>query len=389
MPNCLYCLEEIKTGARKCPHCQTSLEPPAISDEATTYILDKGLIKFAKFAVSVLAIFVLVGIYLFGYDVKEAGKKTSEAEIQVQKALLEIERQRMALDAKIRTSEQRVARIETLESETAKYRDDTQRSAAEVKQLVLEMQQQKQEARQIIIELRTLGNTEATIAVAKREEKGIGADRGKLWKNGSTIKFRFLDGGEQEKAFVRLAIDEWSKHVNLVFKEVPSGDVEIRISFAHAGSWSFQGTDALGIPQDRSTLNYGTLRNTKDRGAAMQTALHEFGHTLGLVHEYQNPYAGEIFDRAATLAFFLKPPQNWNQETIERNVLTKAEYPGKRPYDPESVMNHRFPAELFIRGKHVRPGNGLSNSDKATSHHFILGISGASQLEQTTARESP
>jgi hypothetical protein len=48
MPDCPHCLEEIKAGARKCPHCQTPLELPSGAENATVYVLDKGLIRFGK-----------------------------------------------------------------------------------------------------------------------------------------------------------------------------------------------------------------------------------------------------------------------------------------------------------------------------------------------------
>jgi hypothetical protein len=110
-----------------------------------------------KFVGAVLAVFVLVGIYLFGFDIEEAG--------------------------------------------------------------------------QIISELQTLGAGEATIALTKRAERGVEADRGKLWSRGSTLKFFFLDGEERKKAIVRAAIDQWAEHVNLTISETTSPEAEIRISF--------------------------------------------------------------------------------------------------------------------------------------------------------------
>jgi hypothetical protein len=364
MPNCPHCLEEIKAGARKCPHCQTSLEPPSEAKDSTVYILDKGLIRFAKFAVGVLAIFVLVGVYAVGYDIKEASKRTSDADIQVQKALLEIERQRAALTVKIGESEQKIARIEALEREMAAHRNATQKSVAEASRLVLEIRGKSEEASKYVIELRTLGATETRVAEVKREEKGIDASRGKLWKIGSKLRFRFLDGENSEKNTVRLAINQWAEYVNLTFEEIPTGDAEIRISFKERGSWSFTGTDALGIPASHPTLNYEKLGQVIDRKDAIYSAVHEFGHALGLAHEHQNPQAGDVFDRVAVLAFYSGPPNWWDNATIEKNMFAKVEYPGARPYDPESVMTYSFPRHLFLPGKETRPGTGLSESDK-------------------------
>src|SRR6476661_2189728 len=101
MPSCPYCLEEIKSGARKCPHCQSALEMSPDSGGNTVYVVDRGLIRFAKFISAALGFFLIVGAYLYGWDMKEALKKTSDAEIEVKRALLSIEQQKSGLDKKV------------------------------------------------------------------------------------------------------------------------------------------------------------------------------------------------------------------------------------------------------------------------------------------------
>ena len=50
------------------------------------------------------------------------------------------------------------------------------------------------------------------------------------------------------------------------------------------GSWSYLGTDATRVPKESFTMNLGYV----DR----PTVLHEFGHSLGLIHEHQSPFPG-------------------------------------------------------------------------------------------------
>ena len=132
MPSCPFCLEETKVGARKCPHCQTSLDARPEDEGTTVYVVDKGLIRFSKFVGAILAVFVLVGLYLFGFDIKEASETASESKITVQEVLLEIERQRAALDSSIHEIEGRIKRIEGLEDEILKHRDETRNSAEQI-----------------------------------------------------------------------------------------------------------------------------------------------------------------------------------------------------------------------------------------------------------------
>lgn len=347
------------------PTLPTSLDARPEDEGATVYVVDKGLIRFSKFVGAILAVFVLVGLYLFGFDIKEASETASESKITVQEVLLEIERQRAALDSSIHEIEGRIKRIEGLEDEILKHRDETRNSAEQIRRLVSDLQQQREEAFQIVVELRTLGTRETSVASRERDQRGIDPGRGKLWGIGATLKFRFLDGAETEKNIVRSAIEQWAEHVNLRLVESESPASEIRISFEQPGSWSYIGTDALGIPFSEPTINYGTLVGTEDRNAAMQVALHEFGHVLGLVHEFQNPSGGEIFDPEATKKLFQAPPNLWSESQVEMNLLRKAEpYPGHREYDPSSVMNYTLPSTIFLPGKGTNPGFELSGSDQ-------------------------
>ena len=335
------------------------------SADNVVYVLDKGLIRFGKFVGAALGIFALVGLFLFGYDIKRASEKATQAKLDAERTSIEIEKNRVGLNAKIDEIERQIARIEMLEREVVRHRDEASKAASQVGRLIAEMRSKAEEAGAILIEMRELGVTEATVAVTRRDEMGITAERGRLWSIGSTLRFRFLDGEERLRGIVREAIEIWSEHVNLKVDESSDDNAEVRISFNQPGSWSYIGTDALGVSREEPTLNYGFLADLQGE-QAMQTALHEFGHTLGLVHEFQNPQAGEIFNREAVVSHFTGPPNHWPLEQIEHSMLRKVDaYPGSRPYDPQSIMNFEFPTALFVPGKETQPLKILSESDKS------------------------
>src|SRR5262245_11709050 len=78
MKVCPFCKEQVLDGALKCRFCQSTLvalpvaEAAPPDDRRVTYILDRDLVRFGKFAGAVLAMFLVVGASLFGIKLDSA-----------------------------------------------------------------------------------------------------------------------------------------------------------------------------------------------------------------------------------------------------------------------------------------------------------------------------
>jgi serralysin len=199
---------------------------------------------------------------------------------------------------------------------------------------------------------------------------------GRKWANERTLHVRFLNGDAVQQQKCEAQAHKWEAYANIFFVFDKSPTAEIRVSFFDnmkfndQGSWSYVGTDCLVAPQTEPTLNLGWLDRNTDDAEWERVVVHEFGHTLGAIHEDQSPSENIKWNTKAVYAYFEGPPNNWSRQDVDDNVLTPTPKNGIEDtvFDPHSIMAYAIPPEFTLDGKGVTGGNKLSNYDKA----FVL-----------------
>lgn len=181
---------------------------------------------------------------------------------------------------------------------------------------------------------------------------------GKKWQPGRTLTVAFLDGTAAKQSLVKRVAPEWCKYANVNFSFVGGRSGDIRISFAQEGAWSYIGTDALGIPRNQCTMNFGFIDEA--------TILHEFGHALGCIHEHQHPEAGIPWNREKVYQYFGGPPNNWSRQQVDVNLFqrydrTITQFSG---YDKSSIMHYPVDKQLTNGVFEVGWNGALSQVDK-------------------------
>ncbi|CAH1002693.1 hypothetical protein LEM8419_03565 [Neolewinella maritima] len=191
-------------------------------------------------------------------------------------------------------------------------------------------------------------------------QRAVGV-RGKYWKPGQSIRIAFVGGDEAQRAFVRRHCVAWTEFANLTFVFTPDASIaEVRIAFNEGqGSRSYLGRDALNIPVQYETMNFGWLDEA--------VVLHEFGHMLGLAHEHQNPNEPIQWDKDRVYADLSQAPNYWDKATIDHNIFKAYELGAvdSSPLDKDSIMLYQVPSRWTLNGFSAGFNTALSEVDKA------------------------
>ncbi len=187
--------------------------------------------------------------------------------------------------------------------------------------------------------------------------------KNKFWTPGQTIKVLFLNGSTTLQNRVFAAAEEWEKHANINFVKVTSGTAEVRINFGAGGYWSYIGKDLVYVSAAQPTMNLQFTDNVSETELKRVT-VHEFGHTLGLRHEQQQPLANIPWNTTAVYAYYAQ--MGWSQQMVNDNVLNKntAESSQHTDFDASSIMQYPVPASLTTNGYSIGWNTVLSATDK-------------------------
>lgn len=168
--------------------------------------------------------------------------------------------------------------------------------------------------------------------------KEIIYDAARTWELYANIKFTFVD--EWERADIRVEL------------LVISNSMDI---YGH----STIGQACGKLPMHKPTMlfKFGSLVEDVD---IRYVALHEWGHSLGMIHEHSSPACPIMWDRRAVLNHC-----NGDEIKAEVDYFQEDSSPQYSPFDPESIMIYKLPPHLMLHNYiKTNPGSDLSDIDK-------------------------
>lgn len=189
----------------------------------------------------------------------------------------------------------------------------------------------------------------------------------KRWKNGQTLQISFLNGSSTVQNKVKEYAMQWLSYANINFKWDIFDQSDVRIGFKWNGditSWSYIGTDSLNVSNNEPTMNFGWIdENTIE--SEYFIVLHEFGHMLGLIHDFQ--FASDSWwNKKKIIDDLLHAKCGYNIEDIEYNIFKRYTRNYVNGDLWGGIMFYIIPSEWILDGLKFTYSTTLNYEDQAT-----------------------
>ena len=176
---------------------------------------------------------------------------------------------------------------------------------------------------------------------------------------------------------VKEVVKVWESHANVIF-EFPSdwdekSPPEVRILFSAPENRSYIGRDILAVTANEKPDNLQWTMQLNPDGLSEEadftgTILHEFGHTLGFMHEHQRPDARLKLDYDLPKLYkWYEEEYNWGVSKVDEQVFNFQENVGKdfaaNKFDTKSIMMYAVPPEILNDGSTPIPRNNVLSDD--------------------------
>jgi hypothetical protein len=239
------------------------------------------------------------------------------------------------------------------------------------------------------------------VDTSKHPSRGM-ANNYAMWDNGKVILVKFMPGGSKSlRDRVMQSAKEWEQYANITFKFVPDNTAytDIRILLGHGlGHNSAVGMESKFKPATEQTMNFDTVyfadaryyvARLKAKGVnppynwdqviaemandpyhwdareLRRVVVHEFGHSLGLLHEQSYPSAVKWKKTDSVYNYYLET-QGWDKDKVDFNVFEVGEqfYTNGTSYDPKSIMHYSIDSWQTENGYAVDENYDFSAGDK-------------------------
>ncbi|XP_063675699.1 uncharacterized protein LOC134812281 isoform X5 [Bolinopsis microptera] len=194
---------------------------------------------------------------------------------------------------------------------------------------------------------------------------GVKCEHNRTWHRLPQLLVKFLTEDRGLASKVMDIAKEWENHAGLQLVHVPQDahrDAQIRIKFSSRNQCAI-GTDAEDIPDDKPTMYLNISRDTHPV-LFRRRVLHQFGHALGLYHEFECLPEEVEFDEAG-VQLDTSMEAGWTTEQTRTNIFNKKSCSNNDNFDRLSIMTQTF-KRPYVKGWLPRQHQSVLSVDDKT-----------------------